>query len=435
MNINSLQKQISLISFLFFVFLIPFSITWTNIFLYLSMFLILIDKDLYKKFSLQKIGREEKLFIAFSTIYFFFNVVSLLWSEDIVRGLQLLGRYILILGFPWALYLMKTTGTLKNYKLPIYSFVLGVIVSSFVCLYLSYENSWEETNNGLTFCSIALWKSETVLNSILGGYNHFTYTFLSHFIHPSYFSLYFLFVIILFLNYFKTLQQLKYKVLSICIIIYSICFIFLLQSRGNFLAVLLVALFGIAFYALIKKSKILLILGLCSLFLGAFFFFNNTRLASIVSDVENTLSSYNAEQQEVTMGQNNARLIIWYNAFQVIKEHPILGVGIGDTDTELENQYKKNGVDFTFGTHNQYIYAQLSMGILGLLLLLAMLLVPLYFGIKNRYFPLIGFAVAVMVNLMFENMLTRNAGLMFIPWATMLLLMMSEEKKKEISNE
>jgi hypothetical protein len=48
---------------------------------------------------------------------------------------------------------------------------------------------------------------------------------------------------------------------------------------------------------------------------------------------------------------------------------------------------------------------------------------------------LIGFAVAVMVNLMFENMLTRNAGLMFIPWATMLLLMMSEEKKKEISNE
>ena len=73
------------------------------------------------------------------------------------------------------------------------------------------------------------------------------------------------------------------------------------------------------------------------------------------------------------------------------------------------------------------------MGVIGLLLLLAMFFPAFYYGIKNRYFPLIGFAVAVMVNLLFENMLTRNAGLMFIPWAMMLLLMMSEEKKTELA--
>jgi hypothetical protein len=68
------------------------------------------------------------------------------------------------------------------------------------------------------------------------------------------------------------------------------------------------------------------------------------------------------------------------------------------------------------------------MGVLGVLLLLAMLFIPFYYGIKNRCFSLIGFSVAVMINLLFENMLTRNAGIMFIPWAMMVLLMMSEEK-------
>ena len=53
---------------------------------------------------------------------------------------------------------------------------------------------------------------------------------------------------------------------------------------------------------------------------------------------------------------------------------------------------------------------------------------------KNRYFPLIGFSVAVMINLLFENMLTRNAGLMFIPWAMTTLLIMSGEKKKNEFN-
>lgn len=429
-----LIKKISFIFLLIFVFFIPFSITWTNIFLYLSIFLVVIDRDLYKKNLITKISSEEKWLILFAFTYLLFCGISLFWSEDVQRELQLIGRYILILCLPFFLCLMKAVGALKRLNLPIYSFILGVLCSSFVCLYLSYRDSWEETENGFVFNSIALWKSEPLLNSIIGGYNHFTYHFLSHFIHPSYLSLYFLFAIVFVLEKFKTINRTFYKVLLSFFIVYSIGFIFLLQSRGNYLAFFSVFFIGIVFNALIKRSKILLILGLCFLIFGAIFIFKHTRLASISSDIENVLSSNNTEQLN-NVNSANARLVIWRNAFQVIKQHPILGVGIGDTDTELEKQYKKNGVDFEFGTHNQYIYAQLSMGILGLLLLLAMLLVPLYFGIKNRYFPLIGFSVAVMINLLFENMLTRNAGLMFIPWATMLLLMMSEEKKKEISNE
>ena len=183
---------------------------------------------------------------------------------------------------------------------------------------------------------------------------------------------------------------------------------------------------SIVFLLRLNNKHKMFIIGLFILGLGSVLLITHSRFRSIIY--------VNSNNIELNVNQNN-RSIIWHNALQVIKDNPILGVGIGDTDTELEKQYQKNNLDFKYGTHNQYIYAQLSMGIVGLILLLAMLLVPFYYGIKNRYFPLIGFSVAVMINLLFENMLTRNAGLMFIPWATMLLLMMSEEKKKEISNE
>ncbi len=430
-------KQISLVSFLIFVFLLPFDITEANIFLFLSVVLTLVDKDLYKNFNFKKLDNGGEWFVLASTAYLFWCIVSLLWSDDIGRGFQLIGRYILIVAFPWYLVLLKAAAILKNYKLPFVVFVAGVFVSSVVCLIWSYQNCWQETETGIVFSSTILdidWSYSNAYDSITAGYNNFSYSFLSHFIHPSYFSLYFLFTLTFVLSGLSSIKSKKYKI-GICFLsLYFGGFIFLLQSRANLAAVVAVALSFVIFYAMKKRKILILVVGLLLISFMTIKLVQSSRLSWIYSNIVEAFNG-NTEQRKGKIEQDNDRIIIWRNAFQVIKQHPILGVGIGDTDTELVKQYKKNGVEFEFGTHNQYIYAQLSMGLIGLLLTLSMFFPAFYYGIKNRYFPLIGFAVAVMVNLMFENMLTRNAGLMFIPWAMTLLLMLSEERKKEINDE
>ena len=432
-----LIQQISLFSFCIFIFFIPFNYAWSNLFWFISVFFLLVDKDLYKSFSLKKISNEEKYFLLISTFYFIYFIISLFWTENLMRGFQLIGRYIILISFPWFMSFLKSIGIVKNNNFLFWIFTIGVFFSSFVCLYLSYQNCWQETESGLVFETHVLDKGcyrDNILDSISEGYNFFSYSFLSHFIHPSYYSLYFLFSVIFMVRECKNMNNYSAKLFLIALILYSLAFIYMLQSRANLIALLLVGIIFVLYYTIQKKKYFVLILGLLISIFITTKVVQNSRLSWIIS---NTIEAFNSDTSELRTDKLehnvNDRIIIWQNALQVIKEHPILGVGIGDTDTELENQYKKNGVDFTFGTHNQYIYAQLSMGILGLLLLLAILFVPIYYGIKNRYFPLIGFSVAVMINLMFENMLTRNAGLMFIPWATMLLLMMSEEKKNELA--
>lgn len=428
-------KQLALTSLSLFILLIPFNYTWSNIFLFLSVALTIIDQKRNNKFSFQVLRSEEKVFTTISIGYFLWCLISLIWCENNERGLQLAGRYILIAVFPLIFIIIKANGIIKKSKQLAYTFCLGCFVASFVCLTISFVNCWQETENGVVFSTTRLefgWLADNPFLSLSRGYNNFSYKFLSHFMHPSYYSLMLLWGIIFLLSEWHNLKVLKYKVLILLVSIYFIIFTLILQSRGNILASITVLFLFIAYKMFEKKKLVISSILLCTCVFLTFTLLKNSRFSWIISNTIDAFKTTNKEERIDKLEHNvNDRIIIWQNAFQVIKEHPILGVGIGDTDTELENQYKKNGVDFTFGTHNQYIYAQLSMGIVGLLLLLAILLTPLYYGIKNRYFPLIGFSVAVMVNLMFENMLTRNAGLMFIPWATMLLLMMSEEKKKE----
>ncbi|MBR4678308.1 MAG: O-antigen ligase family protein [Bacteroidales bacterium] len=411
-------KIFSFGSLLLFLFLLPFGLTIANVLLFVFIAGVLLNKKTYLCSFLKKLCGGEKYFLFFSAAYYFWCFLSLCWSDNCERGLQLVGRYILILILPFSFISAKSNDIIKNVRLLNFAFIVGVLISSFVCIYFSYLEYYEEFKD-----TELLYDFYAIIVSISKGNSFFSYTYISHFIHPSYYSLYFLYTIIVILSELENCTTVKYKVLCVILIIYSLLFIYLLQSRSCFVTLIFIS---IVFLLRLNNKHKMFIIGLFILGLGSVLLITHSRFRSIIY--------VNSNNIELNVNQNN-RSIIWHNALQVIKDNPILGVGIGDTDTELEKQYQKNNLDFKYGTHNQYIYAQLSMGIVGLILLLAMLLVPFYYGIKNRYFPLIGFSVAVMINLLFENMLTRNAGLMFIPWATMLLLMMSEEKKKEISNE
>ena len=105
-------------------------------------------------------------------------------------------------------------------------------------------------------------------------------------------------------------------------------------TRGAWVALAPVLLFIVGYYSLNnKKVMALCLVMLCA---GGFYLVNNPRFvqrtATIVSKVDSS---------------NNARLIFWNEAYRIFKEHPVLGVGLGQAKAE----YKKSGKLTKFFTH------------------------------------------------------------------------------------
>jgi O-antigen ligase len=109
-----------------------------------------------------------------------------------------------------------------------------------------------------------------------------------------------------------------------------------------------------------------------------------------------------------TLGE---RLILWDAGKEIVMEHPVLGVGLGDTDDEVNKILirDKNENLFNYNLHNQYIDYWVTFGTVGLLAFLFILLTPLrHPDILFRIFILI-----IGVSLLTESMLLRQKGLVF----------------------
>ena len=68
------------------------------------------------------------------------------------------------------------------------------------------------------------------------------------------------------------------------------------------------------------------------------------------------------------------RLLYWQNSFKIIKQHPLIGVGTGDFQTEYAqiNQQTAPTIRATDNPHNQYILILCQFGLLGLMTLLSL---------------------------------------------------------------
>ena len=67
------------------------------------------------------------------------------------------------------------------------------------------------------------------------------------------------------------------------------------------------------------------------------------------------------------------RIFSWKNTWEIIKQHPVFGVGVGDYKDEMQAMYDKDGLDLSVNTHNQFLHIWAGTGIAGLLLFLFIL--------------------------------------------------------------
>ena len=135
---------------------------------------------------------------------------------------------------------------------------------------------------------------------------------------------------------------------------------------------------------------------------------------------------------------SDARIEINGGSVDAAKKQPLFGYGVGDYRHCLIDQYDENGwesgVSAEYNAHNQYMETILSIGVVGLLLFGAMLVWPLFQAWRrsvNSLWLILLLTFIVTFNLLFESMLERQMGLLFIGflYAIMTLIVSCEENK------
>lgn len=111
------------------------------------------------------------------------------------------------------------------------------------------------------------------------------------------------------------------------------------------------------------------------------------------------------------------RIHIWRAGLNVVKENPLLGVGTGDAEDALKEEFVRRGNTTlairNTNTHNQYLDFLVRYGAIGLVAILFFFGRALRVGFLYRNTVFIMFLVLFVTVMMTENILNRQYGIVF----------------------
>lgn len=343
-------------SAMLFSFLLPLSRGASSFFL-LFFFLLLLYKREYKTtFEILK-SRAVFTYIALFLLYMFSTI---LWSEDIKEGInqiRLYGYWLLLL--PSLVVLIK-----KEWAWSMLSaFLLGMFVSEILAYGIFFD----------------FW-------SINGRDSLYPTPFMTH-IH---YSVYLAFTAILLLSRVLSKRlSLKAKLPYIFFFLLSTTNLMFSTGRAGQLA-FFVALIVLIFlkYRITLKSIVMSFVSIAVIFLLAY---NTLELFKQRVDVgAEDIQNIAAQNYNSSFG---IRVAFWLVSGEALKEHPLLGNGIGDYMVSTKEILSKKGFGLSDETkefmttqhfHNQYLMVAVQGGLVGFTLMLLLFYKFLSIRIEDR---------------------------------------------------
>ena len=344
--------------------------------------------------------------------YFLINLLSILLSEDKSGTWTQIEKRISFILIPLLLLMRRAYLSPTTIKKAFYFFIFGCLASSVIDFLRALYRSISISEGNVTF-NAAIVDGKNFFDSIVYGGNYFFYEDYSWFMHPTYFSFYILFSICI-IFYFLYYDRLTTKRTGALVILtaWFLLNIYLLSSRAVLLSAILVLSFWI-FYFLKRKSLFRMLYG------GIFL-----TIVMIVIIVSNPRINLLFRVEEFF--DNNQRLQIWRAGLRVIKSNFPWGTGVLDLREDLEQACKSigflEGAELKYNLHNQYLETLAGSGILGLIILLAIIVSFLKEAIQKSNYLLLQLILIVSFNFLFESMFNVYSGIVFICfWSSLLV--------------
>lgn len=376
----------------------------TPIFITLMFLNWLIEGDFNNKFKIILHNKFTLLFVLFYTLH----IVGLLYTQNKNDGLFNLQVKLSILLFP--LLITSRPFSASNVKYVFFALIAGGMLSSIIML------------------------SRSIYFYIANNENYFFYQTFSILMHPSYLSMY-LNVSIAWLLINITSNQSLGKSIPILFSIFIIAFlsfiIILLSSKAGIITLLLIYIVFLFYNVFYKKRNIIGVIGVILLLLSVSLVF---RFApKVTGRVYELIEAVKNENNNQTIESSSVRLLIWNVANSLISKNFLFGVGTGDVKDELKKEYSKRNMTGAFANelnaHNQFYQIFMSLGIIGFLVLLVVLLFPMYFAIKTENYIYMAFLLIMIINFIPESMLETQAGTMFYGFFNSLLCFSKTQPK------
>jgi O-antigen ligase len=394
------MKRISSKHFLFYSTAVlaaslPVFPTWIPLFIAILFLGYLFTKDW--KLRIQELLTSKSALILL--LFFLFNVLGILWSENLEKAFMHLEIKLSLLVFPFLIFSRPDLSNIYVKRI-IHVYCISTAIVATCMLFRSFGNVI--FNDGILL----------------------TYGAFSPIFHPSYLSMYFILAIILLVDGIKDLSKQYYFISGLAILFLSSA-VFFLASKVNIILLFVLGLFYLLRFLKNRLSQLKQLI--VALFFGIAFFiavFLNQAIFERFLRGFDTVK--NIQEIDVNDTESNAaRILIWNSALDLISEHP-WGVGTGDVNIELTKKYHENGYagieNRQLNAHNQFLQTAAAIGILGMITLLFVFLVPMYNSAIQGNFPMLGFLILTFVNACVEGILEAQAGVVFFAFFYALLL-------------
>ncbi|HYF31102.1 MAG TPA: O-antigen ligase family protein [Chitinophagaceae bacterium] len=186
--------------------------------------------------------------------------------------------------------------------------------------------------------------------------------------------------------YKGTFKRGRERSLYIAVLLTLSLFLFLLGNRNVLFSWMVVAVFFLLANIVGRKLRILFFGLLLAALAGAAVF--NPSFHRQLNDLtdfsaNNTIQLDSDKSLGRGWGGKALRFAIWNCSMDIVREHPLTGVGTGDVQDSLQAAYDRRQFYFasrynTYNAHNQFIQETLSYGIAGFMVFSACLLIPLF---------------------------------------------------------
>lgn len=355
------------------VLLLPYFISISNLFIiFLSIIWI---RDLFKREYYLILKSNFKYILPFFLLFIAY-LLSTLYSSNVQEALRILERKIPILLLP--LIISSIPFSRKDIEKIFYYFILSIALCCLIAFILSVWYFLHNPNE--YYLEKALWYIPKTIG-----------------FHAPYLALY-LVVSNIFCYYFFLHKTIVAK--SIIIFLINNIFLLLISSRTA-LAINWVFIITFSSYYLYRnKGRTITLLNVAALITILYLaYVNIPYLHTKISKIT-----------EAAYGVNH-RVISAKAALKVIRESPILGVGLGDIQLEL-NKKLTDASYAKYNVHNQYLHELMAYGLFGFAFFLSIFIVGYYKALANKDMTFTLFLSAFLILFLTEVILARYKGIM-----------------------
>ena len=345
-------------------------------------------------------------------IFICITVLSLTYTKDLNYGFKSLETMTSLIIMPFLVLVLKKTITREKVNYLVDSYIAGLLIYILISLIILLIR-WDIKD------ITSYIKTDTITGTS-------SYLHLSPILQKSYISMYLVWAIALILWRLTNSKDKRPFLFSVVPIVVFFIFVFALGSRAAMLTMLIVIIFYLLKFLKKYSLWITIPITLAIGFLLITGLLKFTRIGETVKALKEDLTS-------------DKRIPQWISAVEVVNKAPIFGYGVGDGLNELIRQHEENGfeedVKLRSNAHNQFLETATQTGIFGVVSLLLILLVPLLISIKHKQGLLFLIVSIIFINMLFESLLVRIAGVLFIAfWMNFVSIVQNNHEKQEFDN-